>query len=75
MLNVLRRVRKLEGRVDESGFVFGSDAWYDFWVRQAYRLIQGEKIHMKIPYQVFDRVARKAELARQAEGANVSRER
>jgi hypothetical protein len=32
------------------------NAWYDFWVNQAYRAVRAEKINRKIPYQVIDRV-------------------
>jgi hypothetical protein len=74
MQNLRGRVRKLEGRVDESGHVPNSDAGYDFWTNQAYRLVRGENINMKIPYQVFDRVLRRVALAREAEGAKVGRE-
>jgi hypothetical protein len=72
MHNLLGRIRKLEGRVDESGHVPDSDAWYTFWANQACRAIRREKIDLRIPYRVIDRARRNAELARQAQGANVA---
>ena len=73
MHNLLGRVRKLEGRVDESGHVPDSDAWYTFWANQACRAIRREKIDLRIPYRVIDRALRNVALAR-AQGANVGRE-
>jgi hypothetical protein len=67
MHNLLGRIRKLEGRVDESGHVPDSDAWYAFWANQACRAIRREKIDLRIPYRVIDRALRNAERARQAQ--------
>ena len=73
MSNLSRRIRRLEGRVDESGHVPDSDAWYTFWANQALRAIRREKIGLRIPYRVIDRACRNAALAR-AQEANVGRE-
>jgi len=63
---LLRRIRKLEGDVDESGYPPGSDAWYAFWLDIGCRAIRGEKIGLRIPYQVCDRARRNVERRRQA---------
>jgi len=73
MQNLLRRVKKLEGWVDESGHVPDSDAWYTFWANQACRAIRREKIDLRIPYRVIDRALRNVALAR-AQEADVGRE-
>jgi hypothetical protein len=71
MHNLLGRIRRLEGRVDESGHVPDSDAWYTFWLNQACRAIRREKIDLRIPHRVIDRALRNVALAR-AQGANVA---
>jgi hypothetical protein len=56
MRNLERRLKKLEsGRLDETGLVPRSDAWYEFYEDRVARLTDGEDVGY-IPLEVIDRL-------------------
>jgi len=62
MLNQARRLKKLESaRVDGSGLIPHSDAWYAFYEEKLRRFIDGEeRLTIRIPLEVIDRLASEA---------------
>jgi hypothetical protein len=57
MHSLLRRVRRLEAsRVDASGLVPHSDAWYAFYENVLDGMFEGKKPGMRMPIEVADRI-------------------
>ena len=55
MSRLERRLRKLEARLtDCSGLIPHTQEWLDYWTTRMDKLIDGEPIDVKIPYDVID---------------------
>jgi hypothetical protein len=62
-VNLARRLRKLESlhRVDASGLVPQSDAWFAFYEREFDRMEAGEVVSTGIPLAMIDRIVAAAD--------------
>ena len=64
MRSQFRRLKKIEAtRFDVTGLVPRSEAWYEFYWDKIGRVMEGEKLEMKIPLEAFDEMMRRGELA------------
>jgi hypothetical protein len=67
-MNLSRRIKKLEAaRIDATGLVPHSEAWFAFYEDKLFRLMNGEDIgNMQIPIAVTDRIIAEADRADEA---------